>query len=180
MTTETGVGHVQTLKMNSRATRSALQNHTARMLRLSFLCRPEALAQAVLCARLRSPQAWTRRCRRLSPSPCTRVFCAAHKVCVRSKYKVLEPTKVADLVKHNVPSYKEPKSDELDNLSDGDLVKVCLAASNTVSRPTRALRISERHLLRRSASSTTRSSGVWWTPWMAMRTAASVRPHTVI
>lgn len=44
--------------------------------------------------------------------------------CCRSKFKVLEPTKLQDLLKHAPGQYKPLEASALDHLSEGDLVKV--------------------------------------------------------
>lgn len=41
-----------------------------------------------------------------------------------SKFKVLEPTRLSDLIKHSKGGYKEIPFRDLEHISEGDLVKV--------------------------------------------------------
>ena len=140
MAEESGVGNLQTLKLSARATRSAhdlfliAEWYIKRLSRyfITFCC---SLAEFLrLSASL--------------PAPCSRVpvlLVAAQLrlLCVCSKFKILEPTLLADLEKHQPEKYLKSgkslvKQADLGTLTEGDMVRVCCFQSG---RPANALAV---------------------------------------
>ena len=138
MAEESGVGNLQTLKLSARATRFAQDG----LYRIAVWCTNRRSCYVNLSCRF--PAQFLRAVSASFPAPCSRVpvvLVAAQVslLCVCSKFKILEPTLLADLEKHQPEKYLKNgkslvKQADLATLTEGDMVRVCCFQQNWLAK----------------------------------------------